>query len=161
MDWVRCGEALRKALPEHLDVLTEDLFPGAQRSWTNGGCFVAARAIACLVRGELWAIAGTPPLWSLPPGHPGGPQLVHTVCQTPDGEGFLDADGFSSLEQLLSRWRELGYTDVSCSVLDWRLGPARASVNSNNALHGVFPRKELRLAGELEARLRPLVEASC
>lgn len=94
-DWKTYGKALKKALWANVCVVQDE--PGLQCGWMDGGCFVAAHAVARIVDGELWGI------WSATPSLQ---QTEHVVVRTPDGAGFLDGDGFSDQKTMLKRWQK-------------------------------------------------------
>jgi hypothetical protein len=88
--WQDYGRTLKGTLWENTAILSDDA------GWNDGGCFIAARALAEVTGGELWSIVGA---------HHKQAELVHHVVVAVPG-GYLDGDGFSTKGTLLRRWRK-------------------------------------------------------
>ena len=69
---------------------------GSGGTWTAGGCWTLAHAVAALTGGELWALTT---------GDRDARLVQHVVVKT-GRDQYLDGDGLSTLDQLLVRWRE-------------------------------------------------------
>lgn len=133
-NWKTYGQALKRALWDNVTVVLHA--PTLRCGWMDGGCFVAAHAVARIVDGELWGLIG-----------PGG-MVDHVVVRTPDGSGVLDADGFATARTMLHRWRKIMKMDMSLLKLEappWQDRDIACQV---------------KLADELERRLRAELPSS-
>lgn len=138
-DWKTYGQALKRALWDNVTVVLHA--PTLRCGWMDGGCFIAAHAVGRIVDGELWGILSKSYAMQ---------QIEHVVVRTPDGAGFLDADGFASEQTLLRRWKKMmshrrDLPSVSLVKLEQPGAPPWGDANVSCQVH---------LADELERRLR-------
>ncbi|MFA6094196.1 MAG: hypothetical protein WC986_14755 [Elusimicrobiota bacterium] len=91
MDLKKFASCLKKAISTKAAYAALD--KGSGGTWTAGGCWTLAHAVAGLVDGTLVALVAD--LW----GHS---IVQHVVVMV--GDKYLDADGLSTYHQLLHRW---------------------------------------------------------
>lgn len=92
MDLKRFAACLKRAIGTKEAYAALDSGPGG--TWTAGGCWTLAHAVAGLVDGELYALVTE--------AEDGREIVQHVVVQV--GGRYLDGDGLSSEERLLDRW---------------------------------------------------------
>lgn len=95
---VAAGRALKRLL---LDPDLYNLLPGC--GWLDGGCAVLGLALH-LWYGRMGELTG---LWSSPSVYTACTMLQHIVFRV--GPYYLDGDGVSTRERLLTRWRHDEY----------------------------------------------------
>lgn len=104
--WQDYGRAVKGVLWENTAILSD---AGYDAGWNDGGCFIAARALADVTGGEISMIVGA---------HRKQAELVHHVVVAVPG-GYLDGDGFSTNGTLLRRWRTTeGVANAKIEPLD-------------------------------------------
>lgn len=109
VDLKRFAACLKRAINTKASYAALDKGPGG--TWTAGGCWTLAHAVAGLVDGELYAL--------VTPGEPeldddgndiGFAQIVqHVVVKV--GGRYLDGDGLSAPKELVRRWNTVESLD--------------------------------------------------
>ncbi len=126
--------------------------------WQDGGCAVVARAVRRIVGGTVWAIVSF--------GCERGRNVWcprHVLVKTPDDQGFLDAEGFTTEAAMRFRWaRDLRADGLpeAISLLPWKLTTRKGLLTSFYAPapaceHHTDPKvDDVVFANRIERRLR-------